>query len=145
MYSVAMPNLFLKIFRQMLFYFLLIGFWYLLSSMKLWPQYQFPSPEQVLEALREGVQNRSFLLGILVSMKRIVLGYLIAVIFGVTLGFLIGKVRILDETIGGLFVGLKTLPSICWLPLAMLWFGKNEMAITFLVNKKVMAISFLTN
>ncbi|MBI4353592.1 MAG: ABC transporter permease subunit, partial [Candidatus Omnitrophica bacterium] len=33
----------------------------------------------------------------------------------------------------GFFVGLQTLPSICWLPLAILWFGLSETAIHFVV------------
>ena len=54
-------------------------------------------------------------------------------VFGTTLGLLIGKIKFLDETVGGFLVGLQTLPSICWLPLAILWFGLNESAITFVV------------
>ncbi|MBI1977980.1 MAG: ABC transporter permease subunit, partial [Candidatus Omnitrophica bacterium] len=41
--------------------------------------------------------------------------------------------KILDETLGSLMVGLQVLPSICWLPLAILWFGLNEQAIQFVI------------
>ena len=61
------------------------------------------------------------------------MGYGISVFFGIVLGLLIGKIKVLDETIGGFVVGLQTLPSICWLPLAVLWFGLNESAIIFVV------------
>jgi NitT/TauT family transport system permease protein len=66
-------------------------------------------------------------------MRRLFIGYLISIIFGTLLGLLIGKYKLLDETIGGLVTGLQTLPSICWLPLAILWFGLNEVAIIFIV------------
>lgn len=66
-------------------------------------------------------------------MKRLLIGYFISVIFGTLIGLVIGKIRVLDETVGGFFVGLQTLPSICWLPLAILWFGLSESAITFVV------------
>ncbi len=128
-----MFNLFFKIARQVIFYTLLIALWKLLFTLKLWPQYLFPSPEQVLETLVNGFRDKTFLIGIAISMKRIFLGYGISVLFGTLLGLLIGKVKILDETIGGFFVGLQTLPSICWLPLAILWFGLNEAAINFIV------------
>ncbi len=32
-----------------------------------------------------------------------------------------------------MIVGLQALPSVCWLPLAILWFGLNERAIIFVV------------
>ena len=123
----------LKILRQVVFYSLLLALWQLLFSLKLWSQYLFPSPQQVLETLADGFRNRTFLIGIGVSLQRLFVGYGISVLFGTALGLLIGKVRVLDETVGGFFVGLQTLPSICWLPLAILWFGLNEAAITFVV------------
>ena len=123
----------LRILRQIVFYALLIALWQILFSLKFWPQYLFPSPQMVLETLAEGFKNKSFLFGIGVSMKRLLIGYGISVIFGTALGLVIGKYKVLDETVGGFFVGLQTLPSICWLPLAILWFGLNESAITFVV------------
>lgn len=125
--------MFLKILRQIVFYALVIALWKFLFALKLWPRYLFPSPEQVLETLVNGFRDKSFLFGIAVSMKRIVIGYLLSVVFGVALGLAIGKVKVLDETVGGFLVGLQTLPSICWLPLAILWFGLNESAIVFVV------------
>lgn len=66
-------------------------------------------------------------------MRRLLAGYVISVVFGVLLGLLIGRFKTLDETVGGFVVGLQTLPSICWLPLAILWFGLSETAIIFVV------------
>jgi NitT/TauT family transport system permease protein len=126
-------SLFWRAARQIAFYALLVLLWQALFSMKLWPQYLFPSPAQVLETLVNGFLDKSFLVGIGVSLRRIFVGYGISVVFGVLLGLVIGKIRALDETVGGFFVGLQTLPSICWLPLAILWFGLNESAIQFVV------------
>lgn len=125
--------MFRKILPQIIFYALLVALWQFLFSLKLWPHYLFPSPGQVLETLQSGFADQSFLFGILISMKRILIGYVISVVLGILLGIFIGKVKILDETVGGFFVGLQTLPSICWLPLAILWFGLSESAITFVV------------
>lgn len=126
-------NIYFKVLRQLIFYALLLGLWQFLFSLKIWPHYLFPSPGQVLETLSAGFLDKTFLIGIGISLRRIFLGYLISVFFGVLLGLLIGKIKILDETVGGFLVGLQTLPSICWLPLAILWFGLNESAITFVV------------
>jgi NitT/TauT family transport system permease protein len=52
---------------------------------------------------------------------------------GIALGVLIATSRFLKETLGGLVVSLQSLPSLCWLPLAVLWFGLSEKAIIFVV------------
>ena len=113
-------SLFFKIAKQIAFYALLILVWQFLFSLKIWPQYLFPSPAQVLQTLLDGFRNKTFLIGIFISMRRLLIGYAISVFFGTLLGLLIGKIKLLDETLGGFVVGLQTLPSICWLPLAIL-------------------------
>jgi NitT/TauT family transport system permease protein len=66
-------------------------------------------------------------------MKRIALGYGISIVLGIALGLLIASSNFLQETMGGLLVSLQSLPSICWLLLAVLWFGLSEKAIIFVV------------
>lgn len=122
-----------KIFRQTVFYAALLALWQALFALRIWPQYLFPSPEQVWTTLWEGFQNKSFFIGIGVSLQRLIIGYVISVVFGMALGILIGKIKWLGETLGGFVVGLQALPSICWLPLAILWFGLSELAIIFVV------------
>jgi len=126
-------NILLKILRQAVFYALLFGLWQFLFSLRIWPRYLFPSPGEVWQTLEAGFRDRTFLIAVATSMRRIILGYAISVVFGTLIGLVIGKVRVLDETVGGFFMGLQTLPSICWLPLAILWFGLNESAIIFVV------------
>ena len=53
---------------------------------------------------------------------------------GLPLGLLIARFRFCEDTLGLLALGLQTLPSVCWAPLALLWFGLNERAIVFVVN-----------
>jgi len=40
---------------------------------------------------------------------------------------------LVKDTVGGLVLSLQSLPSLCWLPLAVLWFGLSEKAIIFVV------------
>lgn len=75
----------------------------------------------------------SLLIAIHVSLQRVLLGYAISLIIGVPLGILLAQAKWAQETIGSLVLGLQTLPSICWLPLALLWFGLNDKAILFVV------------
>ncbi|MGQ3686153.1 MAG: ABC transporter permease [Candidatus Loosdrechtia sp.] len=121
------------IVKKVIFFGLLIGLWKLLFLMGIWPEYVLPSPFSVYRTLIHGFGNKTFLIGIAISMERIAIGYGIAIIIGILLGLLIGRIRIFEETLGSLIAGLQTLPTICWLPLALLWFGINDRAIIFLV------------
>jgi len=72
-------------------------------------------------------------IGIGISMERILLGFGISLVLGIVVGFCIGSFQMLDGAIGPLLNGLRSLPSICWFPLGLLWFGLNENAINFVV------------
>jgi NitT/TauT family transport system permease protein len=119
--------------RQASFYGILIAVWVLLAELKVWPPYVFPTPQGVFQALRAGFADHSFWIAIAVSMKRMLLGYTLSVILGMILGLGVASNKFLEETVGGLLVSLQSLPSICWLPLAVLWFGLTEKAILFVV------------
>jgi len=122
-----------KFARRTLFYSLLIGIWFLLAKLKIWPPYVFPDPKGVVENMWAGFADHSFWIAIGVSMKRMLEGYAISVVLGMILGFGVASSKFLEETMGGLLVSLQSLPSICWLPLAVLWYGLTEKAILFVV------------
>jgi NitT/TauT family transport system permease protein len=119
--------------RYLVFYSALIGIWLLLAKLKVWPPYVFPTPQGVVESLWAGFADHSFWIAIGVSMKRMLLGYSLSVILGMVLGLGVASNKFLEQTMGGLLVSLQSLPSICWLPLAVLWFGLTEKAILFVV------------
>jgi NitT/TauT family transport system permease protein len=122
-----------KITRLLVFYLWLIAIWQVISDLHIWPPYLFPTPAGVLDALQMGFADRSFLIGIGISLRRIAIGYGLSVLLGIGLGFLIAGSKFMEATVGGLVLSLQSLPSICWLPLAVLWFGLSEKAIIFVV------------
>ncbi|HUK26576.1 MAG TPA: ABC transporter permease [Terriglobales bacterium] len=122
-----------RLAKHAAFYAVLIGVWALVAKLRIWPPYIFPSPESVLQSLWAGFADHSFWIGISVSMRRMLLGYGLSVILGMILGLGVASNKFLEETMGGLLVSLQSLPSICWLPLAVLWFGLTEKAIIFVV------------
>lgn len=119
--------------RKAIFYLILLGIWQAVCSLHIWPPFLFPSPAKVLESLVAGIKDHSILIGAAVSLKRILIGYGISLVAGCAVGVMIGRNKILDDTVGSLINGLQTLPSICWLPLAVLWFGISEASIQFVV------------
>jgi len=119
--------------RQLAFAIVGLALWQVIAELKIWPPYLFPSPLSVLESLQAGFADRTFLIGTGISMKRILTGYGLSVVCGAALGVFLAASTLLKDTVGGLVLSLQSLPSLCWLPLAVLWFGLSEKAIIFVV------------
>ena len=68
-----------------------------------------------------------------VTLKRLLDGYALGVVIGLPLGLLSQRFGLVENTVGVVALGLQTLPSVCWVPLALLWFGQTESAMLFVV------------
>jgi NitT/TauT family transport system permease protein len=122
-----------KVLRILVFYTLVIGGWHLLAVADVWSPFLFPSPLSVARSLIRNVENGQLADALAHSMQRLVLGYSISMLVGFSLGVLMATSRWADDTLGGVVLGLQSLPSITWLPMAVLWFGLSERAIVFVV------------
>ncbi len=109
----------------------LVGLWQALYSLEVWPPYTLPSPGKVADTLSANTENGRIPTAVRVSMQRIAIGYAISVALGIGIGSLTATYRLADDTLGTLVLGMQSLPSVAWLPLAVLWFGLNEQAIIF--------------
>jgi len=135
--------------RALVFFLLAVAAWELACRARLWSPVLVPSPGSVARYLWENsfapyvmgpngtyVSNPNqwqlFLAGG-VTMKRLLLGYLFGIALGLPLGLLTARFKVLNDTLGLLALGLQTLPSVCWVPLALLWFGQTESAMFFVV------------
>ena len=70
---------------------------------------------------------------IVVSGVRLAIGFAVSIVAGATLGLLMWRIDEVDQFIGPLFLGLQTLPSVCWVPMAVLVFGLNEKGVMFVL------------
>jgi NitT/TauT family transport system permease protein len=119
--------------RRILGFGLLLAVWELASRLLHWPRYIFPGPWDVAKALRELFIEGMVGPNVLLSLKRLALGYGLSLLIGIPLGLLLGRSRWAEQLLGSPVLGLQSLPSICWLPVALLWFGLSEAAILFVV------------
>jgi len=115
------------------FFLVLLLSWEVASRSGLYSPVLLPSPLNVFEYLWQSGMDGTLWTATLVTMKRLLLGYGIGLLFGVPLGLLTARSRIMQDTIGLLALGVQTLPSVCWVPLALLWFGQSEAAMLFVV------------
>lgn len=123
-----------------------------------WRSWVFPAPSHVLDAtlalanvrtafgddLRAGwprpvsagkgagsgtLMGSPLVAAITTSGVRLVTGFAAALALGGVVGMLMWRYRLVDGLLGPLFLGLQTLPSVCWVPLAILTVGINERGI----------------
>jgi NitT/TauT family transport system permease protein len=118
---------------RLVFFAGLVFAWELIARAGVWPEYLFPPASKVFAAIVRGFGDRSYPIGIADSVGRLLQGYAIALVSGLAIGMAMAEVRWIKDTVGLLVMGLQALPSICWLPLALLWFGLSERAILFVV------------
>jgi NitT/TauT family transport system permease protein len=118
---------------SMLFFAGLVALWEAAYRAKIWSPVLLPSPRQVAEYLINATKDGTLVHSTIVTMRRLMIGYLVGIIGGLPLGLLTARWNLFRDTIGTTALGLQTLPSVCWVPLALLWFGQSEAAMLFVV------------
>lgn len=127
-----------KIGQTMLFYVGLILLWELVywlgtGRLELWKSYAFPEPLGVLRAGLRMAGNNTLWYAIFYSGIRAAVGFLLSIAIGMVLGVILSIGKNISRFLKPLFLGIQTLPSVCWVPFAILWFGLDEKAIIFVV------------
>lgn len=114
--------------------------WYLLTTVAgaISPG-RFPAPAQVWlagkQALTVGYADSTLLVHALHSLKLVILGFLVAIAVGIPLGLLMGWNRKAEALINPVFLVIRPIPPLAWIPLAILWLGLGDAA-------KIMVIFF---
>ena len=107
--------------------------WQLLWASAIWPEYKLPAPAAVWQVIWERVQDGQAPHILWTSLHRAVIGFAAAVLIATPLGLAVAKVRVVRAAIGPLLSGLQSLPSVAWVPAAVLWFGLTDWAMYMVV------------
>ena len=97
------------------------------------PSFVLPGPRPVFHALGHDVHTVVFWRAIGTTMRRALTGYVIAVVLGLVVGGLVARSQILRAAVGSFITGLQTMPSVTWVPLALILFKLGDGAIVFVV------------
>lgn len=119
--------------KRIIFFAIIIGLWELGSRLGLWLPTILPSPTDVFQSLVTGISDKTLLYDLAASFRRLLIGLGISLVLGSALGILLAKSKTADETLGTVILALQSVPSIVWLPLAIMWFGMNEVSVIFVV------------
>jgi NitT/TauT family transport system permease protein len=87
----------------------------------------------VSRSIAAGLRDGTLLRALATSVARLLVGYGIALGMGIPTGIALARSRLAKDAFGPIVLGLSSVPSICWLPLAILWFGLSELAIQLVV------------
>ena len=115
------------------FFIMLLGVWETLVRMQIWSPVLVPSPLSVASYIVHALQDGTLEHASVVTMRRLLIGYVLGLVFGLPLGLLTARFKFCEDTLGIIALGFQTLPSVCWVPLALLWFGQTETAMLFVV------------
>ena len=115
------------------FFAVLLALWEWLVRAGIWSRVLVPAPSEVARYLIAALADTTLLSASAITLRRLALGYLAGFALGLPLGLLIARFKFFEHTIGLLALGLQALPSVCWAPLALIWFGQTETAMFFIV------------
>ncbi|MFI6657644.1 ABC transporter permease [Streptomyces sp. NPDC050523] len=90
------------------------------------PDYKLASPAEVWGELRTAWLQGTLLDYIWTSVSRGLLGFLLALVIGTPLGLLVARVPFVRAAIGPVLSGLQSLPSVAWVPPAVIWLGLDD-------------------
>jgi NitT/TauT family transport system permease protein len=92
-----------------------------------------PGPLQVAGALGDAWESGRLQEAVLTSLERGIVGFLIAIAVGTPLGLLLAEWKPLRRAAGPLISGLTVLPSVAWVPAAIIWFGLSDATVYFVI------------
>ncbi len=109
--------------------------WHLVTLYKLDFYIDFenvPSPVRVGSSFLAHLATQDFYIHIGVSMQRIMTGYLLAAVLGITAGVVMARSRIARAAIYPYIEILRPIPAVAWIPLAILMWPTEESSIIYI-------------
>jgi NitT/TauT family transport system permease protein len=112
---------------------LVVVIWQVVWASAVLPEFKLPAPLAVWDSFLTIVADGSIWSILWTSISRAFVGFAIALVVATPLGLLVAKVPVVRSAIGPLLSGLQSLPSVAWVPAAVLWFGLTDATIYFVV------------
>lgn len=105
---------------------LVLVVWQVLVWAKVTDSYKLPAPSAVWDEVEASWRQGTLLEYIWTSVQRGLFGFLMALAIGTPLGLIVARIRFVRAAIGPILSGLQSLPSVAWVPPAVIWLGLND-------------------
>ncbi len=110
---------------------LVVGGWQVLVWSHWRAEYLIPSPFTVFDQMLH--DTHQLLDASVVTLERAAQGFALAILIGGLVGIAVARVKVLRAAIGSLITGLQTMPSVAWVPLAIILFRDGSGVMLFIV------------
>jgi NitT/TauT family transport system permease protein len=107
----------------------IILIWQVVFYLQLQPDYILPGPRQVWDALANQAEQQILWQSTINSIRRAAQGFSIALLIATPIGLALGLNSKLRAIFGPILTGLQVLPSVAWVPAAIIWFGLSDATI----------------
>ncbi|MEV0188539.1 ABC transporter permease [Kitasatospora purpeofusca] len=115
-----------KVLPPLLGVLLVLALWQGAYSLHVTSSYKLPSPLDVWHAAEDLWYQGTLFSIIWTSVWRGLSGFVVAVAIGTPIGLLVSRVRPVRAAVGPVLSGLQSLPSVAWVPAAVIWLGIND-------------------
>ena len=112
---------------------IVLAVWELVYLAAFKPHVVLPGPGQVLPNLWDQLNHAQLWKAIGLTLQQAVVGFAAALVVGTVIGLVVARVPPVRAAVGSMITGLQTIPSVVWIPFAIILFGNNSTAILFMV------------
>jgi NitT/TauT family transport system permease protein len=96
-----------------------------------------PQPEDVLSGVKDLVNSKGFWADVRTTLTETLVGFAIALVLGIALGTLLGRVVWLEQALRPVIVASQVVPKVALIPLFIIWFG-------FGITSKIIIVALLS-
>lgn len=112
---------------------LIVGLWWALSALHVYPESAFPSPQSVVRGFGEEIKAGRLFDDLIASLFRVLTGFALAVVLGIPLGLILGQRMRARAALMPAINFFRNLSPLAWIPFAILWFGIGDRPAIFLI------------
>jgi NitT/TauT family transport system permease protein len=102
--------------------------WAIVNEAAIVPKIFMPGPWDVIQRFYSWIVNEGFSGDLLISVQRVSLGFLAALVFALPLGLMAGTFKPAEAFLEPAMAFIRYMPAVAFVPLMMLWCGVGELS-----------------
>ncbi len=114
-------------------FLVILMIWEVIARFSGWSAHIFPDPITVVLSIYELSMNGTLIRHTVASLYRVTAGFYLAILLGIPLGILLGRMQFARWLINPVVHFLRPISPLAWIPMAMLWFGIGDQPAIFLI------------
>jgi NitT/TauT family transport system permease protein len=111
----------------------LLFIWEMMARFAGWSEEVFPGPVRVFISMWELFETGVLIRHTIASLFRVTVGFYLAVILGIPLGILMGRLHTARQILNPVIQFVRPISPLAWIPISMLWFGIGDRPAVFII------------